>query len=186
MAETKNFDVIVCGGGMAGVVAAIAAARNGANTLLTDRYPFLGGNLTAGLLGNFLTFHNMKGEQICDGIPQEIVDQCIELGGCFPERRGHLLNPYGNAFSVTPVDGEVAKIVAQKMCIEAGVKLMLNAYTLGPVTDGNRVIGIRIADKSGEHRITARVVIDATGDADLVAAAGGECHLGDNHGKTMS
>jgi hypothetical protein len=63
---------------------------------------------------------------------------------------------------------------------------MLNAYTLGPVTDGSRVIGIRIADKSGEHRITARVVIDATGDADLVAAAGGECQLGDSHGKTMS
>ena len=74
---------------MAGVVAAIAAARNGARTVLIDRLAFLGGNLTAGLLGNFLTFHNMKGEQICDGIPQEFVDGCIGLGGCFAERRGH-------------------------------------------------------------------------------------------------
>jgi hypothetical protein len=181
-----DFDVIVAGGGMAGVCAAIASARNGARTLLTDRYPFLGGNLTAGLLGNFLTFHNMKGEQICAGIPQEFVDQCIELGGCFPQNRGHLLNPYGNAYTVTPVDGEVAKLVAQKLCVQSGVKLALNAYTLGPVVEQNRVVGIRIADKSGERVLRARVVIDATGDADLIAAAGGECHMGDEAGRTMS
>jgi hypothetical protein len=184
--NSTDMDVVVAGAGMSGVVAAIAAARNGARTLLIDRFPFLGGNMTAGLLGNFLTFHNMKGEQICDGIPQEVVDACVAHGGCFPQRRGHLLNPYGNAYTVTPVDGEVLKLVTQKLCIEAGVKLALNAYTLGPIMEGNRIAGVRIADKSGERAIRARVVIDATGDADLVAGAGGECLLGDEAGRTMS
>lgn len=183
---TKQYEVIVAGAGMPGVVAAVAAARTGASTMLTDRMPFLGGNLTAGLLGNLLTFHNMKGEQICDGIPQEFVDECIALGGCFADGRGHLRNPYGNSCTVTPVDGEIAKLVAQKLCVQAGVTLALNAYTLGPVVEGARVVGIRLADKSGEREVRGRVVIDATGDADLVAAAGGECMLGDDAGRTMS
>lgn len=186
MADDIQFDVVVAGAGMPGVVAAIAAARNGARTLLTDRFTFLGGNVTAGLLGNFLTFHNMKGEQICDGIPQEIVDECIALGGCFPDHRGHLPNPYGNAYSVTPVDAEALKLVTQKLCVGAGVTLMLNTYTLGPVIAGNRVTGVRAVNKSGERTIRARVVIDATGDADLVAQAGGPFLLGDEAGRTMS
>ena len=186
MTEHATMDVVVAGAGMPGVVAALAAARSGARTLLTDRFAFLGGNVTAGLLGNFLTFHNMKGEQICDGIPQEITDACIGLGGCFPDRRGHLLNPYGNAYTVTPVEGEALKLVAQRLCVEAGVDLLLNAYTLGPVVEGNRVVGIRVADKSGERVVRAKVVIDATGDADLVAGAGGAFLLGDDAGRVMS
>ena len=184
--QTVEKDVVVAGGGMAGVMAAIAAARNGARTLLMDRLTFLGGNLTAGLLGNILTFHNMKGEQICNGIPQEFVDECIKYGGCFPDNRGHLLNPYGNAYTVTPVDGEVAKLVAQRMCVQAGVELCLNAYSLGPIMHGKRVTGVRLADKSGEREVRAKVVIDATGDADLVAAAGGPVLQGDEMGRTMS
>ncbi|MES2482340.1 MAG: FAD-dependent oxidoreductase [Pseudomonadota bacterium] len=182
----KEFDVIVAGGGMAGVCAAVAAARNGARTLLTDRYAFLGGNATAGLLGNFLTFHDMKGEQICDGIPQEVVDGCIALGGAFREHRGHLPNAYGNAFSVTPIDAEVLKLVAQKLCLGAGVRLALNTYTVGPLVEDNRVVGIRTFDKSGESEIRGKVIIDCTGDADLVAKAGGTFKLGDEQGRTMS
>ncbi len=184
MADRSNVDVLVVGAGMAGVCAAIAAARGGARTVLTDRYAFLGGNATAGLLGNFLTFHNMKGEQICDGIPQEIVDELIRLGGAFPE--GHLHNAYGNSYSVTPQDGEVLKLVNQKLCLEAGVDLVLNTYTIGPVMDGDRVAGARIVNKSGESEIRAQVVIDASGDADIAAQAGAPFHLGDEEGKLMS
>ena len=177
-------DVLVAVGGMAGVTAAIAAARKGARTLLIDRLPFLGGNATAGLLGNFLTFHNMKGEQICNGIPQEYVDGCTELGGAFPE--GHLHNAYGNSYSVTPIDAEVLKLVTQQLALEAGVRLLLNTYTLGPVMEGERVAGIRIANKSGESEIRAKFVIDSSGDADIVAAAGAPFELGDEQGNTMS
>ena len=184
MADRSNVDVLVVGAGMAGVCAAIAAARGGARTVLTDRYAFLGGNATAGLLGNFLTFHNMKGEQICSGIPQEIVDELIKLGGAFPE--GHLHNAYGNSYSVTPQDGEVLKLVNQKLCLQAGVDLVLNTYTIGPIMDGDRVAGARIVNKSGESEIRAQVVIDASGDADIAAQAGAPFHLGDEQGKLMS
>ena len=184
MADRSNVDVLVVGAGMAGVCAAVAAARGGARTVLTDRYAFLGGNATAGLLGNFLTFHNMKGEQICNGIPQEIVDELIRLGGAFPE--GHLHNAYGNSYSVTPQDGEVLKLVNQKLCLEAGVDLVLNTYTIGPVMDGDRVAGARIVNKSGESEIRAQIVIDASGDADIAAQAGAPFHLGDEEGKMMS
>lgn len=186
MADEMRFDVVVAGAGMAGVVAAIAAARNGARTLLTDRFAFLGGNATAGLLGNFLTFHNMKGELICGGIPQEIVDGCIAFGGAFPEHRGHLPNPYGNAYSVTPIDAEVLKLVTQQLAVRSGIHLMLNTYTLGPVVEDGRVAGIRVANKSGERVVRGAVVIDATGDADLAAAAGAPFQLGDEAGRTMS
>ena len=186
MTGATDFHVIVAGGGMAGVVAAIAASRNGARTLLTDRFNFLGGNATAGLLGNFLTFHNMKGEQITAGIAQEVVDRCIALGGAFKEHRGHLPNAYGNAYSVTPIDAEVLKLVTQQLCLQAGVRLMLNTYTLGPVMEGSRIAGIRVANKSGEQTLRAKVVIDATGDADLVAKAGGPFQQGDDDGRVMS
>src|SRR5690606_9880839 len=135
MTTEHDYDVVVAGAGMSGVVAAIAAARNGAKTLLLDRYTFLGGNATAGLLGGFLTFHNMKGEKICDGIPQEVVNECIRLGGAFDYNEGHLPNAYGNAYTVTPIDAEALKIAAQRLCLEAGVKLALNTYTVGPIMD---------------------------------------------------
>lgn len=182
----QKFDVVVVGAGMAGVCAAIAAARNGAKTLLTDRYTFLGGNVTAGLLGNFLTFHNMKGEKICDGIPQEIVDGCIAMGGAFKEHDGHLPNAYGNAYSVTPIDGETLKLVTQKMCLDAGVTLALNTYTIGPIMDDERVAGVRAINKTGEIEYGAKVVIDASGDADVVAKGGGAVLQGDSEGRTMS
>lgn len=181
-----DVDVVIAGAGMAGVVAAIAAARNGASTLLVDRATFLGGNATGGLLGNFLTFHNMKGEQICEGISQEIVDACIELGGAFPENRGHLHNAYGNTYSVTPIDPEVLKLVTQKLCVDAGVRLMLGAFIVGPVADGETIQGIRVVSKSGEQQLLPKVVIDASGDADIVAKAGGAFQVGDDAGKTMS
>jgi hypothetical protein len=186
MTDELSFDVVVAGAGMPGVVSAIAAARNGASVLLTDRFAFLGGTATAGLLGNFLTFHNMRGEQICDGIPQEIVNRCISLGGCFPDNRGHLRNPYGNAYSVTPVNAEILKLVSQQLCVQAGVQLMLDTFVLGPLLKGNRVAGIRVVNKSGELTIHAKIVIDATGDGDLVAQAGAPFLLGDEVGRTMS
>ena len=184
--DELDFDVVVAGAGMAGVISAIAAARNGARTLLTDRLPFLGGNMTAGLLGNFLTFHNMKGEQITDGIPQEVVDGCIRLGGAFSEHRGHLPNPYGNAYSVTPIDPEVLKLVTQQLCVSAGVKLLLNTSVAETHIENDRVTALTVFNKSGYSKVRAKVFIDATGDADLVAQAGGAFHQGDPDGRVMS
>lgn len=186
MSEKQEFDVVVAGAGMAGVVAAIAAARNGARTLLTDRLPFLGGNMTAGLLGNFLTFHNMRGEQITAGIAQEIVDACIEMGGAFRQHRGHLPNAYGNAYSVTPIDPEVLKLVTQKLCLEAGVSLLLNTYVAETQSEQGRITKLRTVNKSGYRDLEGKIFIDATGDADLVASAGGRFHFGNEDRQVMS
>lgn len=186
MIEPGHYDVVVAGAGMAGVTSAIAAARNGARTLLIDRNTFLGGNATAGLLGCFLTFHNMKGEKICDGIPQEIVNECIKLGGAFDTNQGHLPNAYGNSFTVTPIDAEALKLAAQRLCLTAGVKMALNTYSVGPVMEGNRVVGLRVVNKSGEQEFRGKVVIDCSGDADVVAKAGGAFLQGDAEGRTMS
>ena len=120
------------------------------------------------------------------GNSQEIVDACIELGGAFPENRGHLHNAYGNTYSVTPIDPEVLKLVTQRLCVEAGVHLMLGTFMVGPVAAGETIQGIRVVSKSGEQQLLAKVVIDASGDADIVAKAGGAFQIGDDAGKTMA
>src|SRR5258708_24362617 len=74
-------EVVVVGGGVAGVSAAIAAARSGADTLLVERYGALGGNLTIGLLEASMSFHDRRGKQLIGGIPDEIVQRLKAAGG---------------------------------------------------------------------------------------------------------
>ena len=81
-----HYDVIVAGGGTAGVIAAVSAARAGARTLLVEQNGFLGGVLTAGMVCMFLSFHNMRGEQVAQSIPQEVVDRLLQRGGAVPLR----------------------------------------------------------------------------------------------------
>ena len=87
MLTVSEYDVIVVGGGSAGAVAAIAAARNGASTLLIERYGFLGGAITGQYIIGLKSFFNTRGEQIVGGIPQEIVDRVVRLGGSL----GHII-----------------------------------------------------------------------------------------------
>lgn len=178
-----TWDVVVAGSGSAGLVAAVAAAREGARTLLVERYGFLGGNLTAGMLGNFLTFHNMRGEQIVGGIPQEIVDRLMARGGS----PGHLRNAYGNAYSVTPYDTEAMKAVALEITQEAGVELLLHTFITDTVVEGRRVRGLQVANKSGLQLVLGRTVVDASGDGDVAALAGAAFEKGrPEDGATMA
>ncbi|MDR7482241.1 MAG: FAD-dependent oxidoreductase [Armatimonadota bacterium] len=178
-----TWDVVVAGSGSAGLVAAVAAAREGARTLLVERYGFLGGNLTAGMLGNFLTFHNMRGEQIVGGIPQEIVDRLMARGGS----PGHLRNAYGNAYSVTPYDTEAMKAVALEITQEAGVELLLHTFITDTLVEDRRVRGLQVANKSGLQLILGRTVVDASGDGDVAALAGAAFEKGrPEDGATMA
>ena len=122
------FDVIVVGGGVSGCMAAIASARTGANTLLIERYGFLGGTLTNAGVGPMMTFH-AGSRQVVTGIPQELIERMSAYGGCI----GHIEDTTGYASSVTPFDAEVMKLALDEMTAESGV------LTLGTVQEGNSV-----------------------------------------------
>ena len=111
-----SYDVVVCGGGPAGLIAAIAAARGGARTALVERYGFLGGMATAGLVAPISVF-NYNGRRIVGGIPWEFVERLSEIGGAEEEK------PLGN-ITFSP---EKYKLVAQRMLLEAGVTLYFHS-----------------------------------------------------------
>ena len=168
----KSFDVIVVGGGSAGSMAALAAARNGARTCLIESDGFIGGTCLA--LANATPFHNNRGEVVVGGYPQELVNRMISAGGAMPG--GHLPNPSGICGSFTPLDPDIMKLVLFDMLVEAGVELWLHTVLIGCETNGGKVSGVQVSNKSGVQRLTGKVLIDATGDADLAVSAGAEYH----------
>src|SRR5438128_5760139 len=115
-------DVIVVGGGSAGVSAAVAAARLGKSVILVERYPFLGGTATAAMVGPMATFHTLSGKQVIGGIPDEIVKALVKSGGS----PGHVKDTIGVCGSYTPVEPEILKLVLLRLSKEAGVKLLFN------------------------------------------------------------
>ena len=179
-------DVVVAGGGPSGLIAALAAARAGAKTTLVEQYGFLGGMATAASVGPFSPFH-YDDQQITMGIPQELIERLMKAGGS----TGHLkcVPEYGSGSYMAYFDREVYKLVAFDMMQEAGVNLLLHSFIGGAVTVGNRVIGIRVANKSGFQQVLGKITVDATGDGDVAANAGAEFKWGrdsDNLGQPMT
>ncbi len=175
--RTTQWDVMVVGGGVAGTTAAIAAARNGASTLLIEKDACLGGTLTTCLVGPMMTFHSAT-EQVIRGLPQEIVDRLIGFGAS----PGHLLDTSGYVATVTPFDAESLKLVAERMVREAGAEILyhtlLTAATAAPSSRGGSDQTLTATHRGTVTELRARVVIDATGDADVAARAGAPCDLG--------
>ncbi len=171
-------DVAVAGGGPGGIVAAIAAARSGARTILVEQYGFLGGTATAGLMTCINGFRNQRPPnslQTVKGIPAEIMLKAHALGGT-SIRHWYEMEPFDMDNGVLPyaigIDPEILKYVLMVMAQEAGVQLLLHTYAVAPLTQGNTVEGIIVENKSGRQAIEAKVVVDGTGDGDLAAAAG--------------
>ena len=163
-----NAEVVVCGGGPAGLCAAVAAAQEGADTLLIERYGFLGGMATAGLVNPFMPYYT-GGEQIIEGLFQEILDRLDAVGG-WSHRQDEWAR---DAF-----DPEIMKLVAQDMVEEAGVRLRLHTTVVDTSSDNGHVERILLASKSGFERAEATIFIDATGDGDLAARAGADYEQG--------
>lgn len=162
LAET---DVVVAGGGMSGVIAAVAAARQGVRTILVERYACLGGVAVMGL--PIQGYCSDTGEQIVMGIPEEFRQRMIEKGGAvdyFIPCKMH--NPY---FCVEP---ETVKIVCQEMLLDAGVTVLLDTMVVETIGTKEHLDAVIIEGKSGRQAITAKTFIDATGDADLVVRMG--------------
>lgn len=164
--NNRKVDVLVIGGGPAGIAAAISAARNNAHTLLIERFGFLGGELATGL--PMLTFHAHSGKQVIKGIAQEIVDRLIaEDGSC-----GHLRAPGTHVYTWTPSYPEIFKYVSQEMVLESGADILFHSFVTDVIKNENKVTGVIIAGKSGQEQIYAENIIDTTGDGDVAALAG--------------
>ncbi len=156
-----EFDVVVCGGGVAGFVAAISAARNGAKTALVEQYGFLGGTATAGMVSPIAEYRK-SGKPIIKGIPWEFAEKLIEADMAKNDlSKDYLL-----------FDQEYYKLIAQQMVVEAGVTLFLHSYITGIEMQEGHISHVYIVNKSGNLALGAKSVIDCTGDADIAYEAG--------------
>lgn len=162
-----DVDVAVAGAGVSGVFAALAAAREGASTVLIDRFGSVGGNIGPGLYSPANEFVD-RSRNIKQGAPDDPIKG--EIAGLVKEfaERFSALKPHPQSVG----DSNMAEYVSFCMLKEAGVKLILSAYVADPIIEGNRVRGVFVETKSGRQAVRAKVVVDATGDADLARRAG--------------
>lgn len=182
--RTIRTQVLVCGGGVAGVSAAIASARLGMDTILVEKSSMLGGCATSGLVGPFMTCFDLKEErQIIRGIFEEVVTELERRGGAIhPAKVGngtdHASYSVRGHSHVTPFDPEVLRSVLFDMTREAGVQLLLYSQVLDTIVEEGCVKGVILAQKEGLCAVQANVVIDCTGDGDVIAASGAACEKG--------
>lgn len=167
-------DVVVAGGGPSGVNAAIAAARSGASTLLVERYGYLGGMMTGSNVTWYLGLGNGDAQTI-RGLTEEFITRLAQAGGLTSER-----NASGDCNS----DAEFVKWLSVEMVQEAGADLLLHSWVSSAVVEDGVCRGLIVESKSGREAILARVVVDATADGDVCAAAGVEMATA-NHDITL-
>ncbi len=174
----ENYDVVVVGGGMAGIASAISSGRNGARTLLIEKSGWLGGMGITGATGLhsffniFDAYPGAERTKLVEGIAQELVDRVTYMGGGV----GHVRMKRGGDFisMFTPVEPEVFKYVSAQMCIESGVKLLFHSVMEEVHSVNGHIEGIVIWNKSGKKFIRAKQYVDCSGDGDLVAYAGAD------------
>lgn len=174
MIKMLEADVVVVGGGPAGVNAAIAAGRAGAKTILIERYGFIGGMSSAALVYPWMTYHTVDGKQVIYGIAQEIIDRLSAMNAS----PGHVRDTVGFVHTITPYHPEVYKILAVDMLKEAGVKLILHSFVDQVAVEGDHIQSVQLTSKSGRIDVRGKVFIDTTGDADLAYLSGAPCLQG--------
>lgn len=179
-------DILVAGAGPGGTCAAIAAARSGAKVLLVEQGNCAGGMVTQGLVGPFMTCYDKSGEHmIIRGLFEEVVDRMIEKGGAIHPSEVRKKTAYTSWIEkghdhVTPFKTETLKLVLDEMLEEARVKVLYHTTFVQPVLHGCNIKGAIVFSKAGFEKINAKVVIDATGDADVAYRAGAACEYGNN------
>lgn len=185
--KNVHYDVVVCGAGVAGVAAAISAARQGAKTALIEKQCLLGGLATSGLIYVYLPLCDGYGNQVIYGISEEMLKRCVEYGpfdvpeqwggpkdgtpGCAEAKKGR----YACCFSPAGFT-----LTLDKMLAEAGVDLWLDTVVTEVCKTGNSVSSVIVFNASGKIEIGGNCFVDATGGAYAVQLAGGKIHRTEN------
>ena len=192
IAVLDRTDVLVVGGGPAGLAAAIAAGRQGAKVDLIERYGYVGGMATGGLVLMLDRMGSDEGEQVVRGFAQELVDRLDEMGAVFypprdtwgskaPEavnkwRHIGAVGPKSRRVRYSPTVGpEYLKILGARMLEEAGVRCLFHAWASSALVSDGAVEGVIFESKSGRLAVLAKVIVDCTGDGDVFTSAGAEC-----------
>jgi hypothetical protein len=173
-------EVLVLGGGPAGIAAAAAAARTGARTLLLERYGFLGGMGTAAMVTNFCGLHatiNGSIQQVVRGVADDILARLDRLDGLKPPHE--VADPAGGIGSAAQAyDTAAYKMAADDLLLSAGVNIRFHSVAVGVVMDADRIDAVLVETKSGRGAVRAEMFIDCSGDGDLAHWAGAACEKG--------
>jgi ribulose 1,5-bisphosphate synthetase/thiazole synthase len=169
LAVVAETEVLVVGGGPAGFAAAVAAGRMGVKTTLVERYGYFGGQWTGGLVLVVISSHARENNQLVKvlrGVGDELLERLTKIDGAIVNQAPGRFNP--------TTDPEATKFMMDEMVREAGVKVFLHSWVADVVMEGPVIRGVVVESKAGRQALLARVVVDATGDGDVFAAAGAE------------
>lgn len=173
---TADCDVLVCGGGFGGISAALAAARLGKQVILLEKQFMLGGLGTAGLVTIYLPLCDGCGRQVSFGITEELLRLSVSMG--HEEEYPHnWLDGYGSRtrqdrrFEVQ-YNPQLFAILAEQLLLDSGVRILYGSYAVGVSMEGDKIGAVILENKSGRQAITAKTVVDATGDCDIAHFAG--------------
>ena len=169
--ENRKYDVAVCGGGIAGISAALAAARGGRRVVLLEREYMLGGLATAGLITFYLPLCDGYGRQVSFGIAEELLKLSIKHGA-EDEYPANWLDGVGTRTEHDPrymvrYNAQVFAILAERLLLDEGVDIMYGSYVTDTDCQDSRINAIYVENKSGRTAYYVKAVIDATGDADI-------------------
>jgi len=170
----KKWDVVIAGAGPAGLTAAIAAKRLGAEVLLIEKNGFVGGLASSGI--PLATFHDNQGNQVIKGIPEEIIDYLVKKGASL----GHVSSSKAHTASMTPLLPEETKYYFHKLISDYEIDLLLECCVIGTANNDDRIIGLELYGKEGKFFVEGKIFIDCTGDGAIIHEAQASYDVGRN------